>query len=242
LALAAAALLAAAPAFAQMIDEPGTLDTPLTANVYGFFEVAIGLSYPPLYSLTTRPTTNGYYYRSYDKAWSFPGVAAQVSLTPVWGADGVCFEFEYDLQSYKWKQQAHDENGYYSGNSTLALNYLGFTANYVHYFLPGVDRVYLLAGGGYVWSKAALSSDTGGDGEAMNASFTNWRANAGFGYLHQLKFEEVGVELRADFPLLTNQFHLQDSKGNFDMDLHQTMVIRLLATFGLGRLKNTNGQ
>jgi hypothetical protein len=222
-----------------MIQEPQTLDTPLASDVYGFFEVGLGISYPAAFSLTTRPTSDGYYYRSYNKSFTFPGIAAQLTLSPVWGDNGVSFEAAYDLQGFKWKQQVTSNDGDFSGNSTLALNFLCFSANYVHYFLTGVDRIYLLAGPGYIWTKATLKSDTGGEGESADGSFTNWRANTGFGYLHQLKYEEIGFELRADFPLLTNRIHLKDSKGTFDMGLHETTLFRLVATFGLGRLKNS---
>ncbi len=238
--LLAAFAAAAGPAAAQVIQEPQPFEEEPTLawDAYGFFTVALGICYPPTFTLNTRPLGGGQYYQSFNKTVSFPGVAAQLSLIPVWADNGLDIEVGYDLQSLHWQQHAAINGISSSGRSTLGLNMINFSANYVRYFLPNADRIYLLGGFGYSWNVGNLQASTGGNGITSSGSFANWRANAGFGYVHLWKAEVVGFEVRADFPLLTDKIHLLDSTGPFDMYLKESPVLRLMATFGLGRMKN----
>ncbi len=236
--LAAAMLLAAGTgaASAQVVTRPDMNDTPLGQNVSGFLAVSLGLAYMPAFGAEAEPADDNFAYKIKNDRFVFPGFAAHVSMIPAWGNNALMVEAGYDVLAMEWKQEVDDSVDHYSGKSTLALNALSISTNYVRYFLSGADRLYALAGAGYVWESAKLATETGDDSNTDNASFPNWRLNAGLGYLHQMSTGAIGVELRADYLLNDSSFDLEDPYGKYEVTMTHPVILRLGATFAIGRL------
>ncbi|NLH49850.1 MAG: porin family protein [Myxococcales bacterium] len=230
-------LAVARPAAAQVITQPGPEETPLGTDAYGFLSIALGMIFMPVFSAEAESREDDLTYTLRNDTAGLPGISAHVALIPAFGDNGIGLEAGYELLSFHWKQQVDSYEGNYDGGSTLAVNVMSISANYYRYFLSGADRIYLLAGGGYAWESAKLATETGDDGDTSTSSFTNWRANAGFGYLHQMHTGAIGGELRADFPLLKPEFDLDDPYGKFTVTMDRPVLLRLCVTFAIGRLR-----
>lgn len=230
-------LAVAAPAAAQIITQPSPQDTPLGTNAYGFLSIALGMIYMPVFSAASESREDNFAYDTRLENAGFPGISAHASLIPVFGDNGIGMEFGYELLSFRWKQRSDSYEGTYDGSSTLAVNVMSISANYYRYFLSGADRIYLLAGGGYAWESAKLATETGDEGGTSTSSFSNWRVNTGFGYLHQMSSGAIGGEIRADVPLLQPEFGFEDPYGKFDLTMDRPLFLRLCVTFSIGRLR-----
>jgi opacity protein-like surface antigen len=239
--VAALALLAvaalSAPAAAQVVSEPGRDDL-LGPDIFGFFEVSLGAGYVPAFNLETKPSSDGFSYRARNPEFALPAFVGHLRLTPAFGDNGIAGEFGWELVGYRWRQETSSGRGDSSGETTLALNQMSGSVNYVRYFLPGADRLYLTAGGGFLLITGRAVAKNDDDELTTEDRFTNWRVNAGFGYLHQFGNGALGVELRGDVPLLPTELSLKDPQGDFDVTLSQSVIVKLCATFSLGRLKN----
>jgi len=230
-------LVPAAGAIAQVVEGPDLNETPLGPDVSGFLGVSFGLLYLPVFNTDVESNDTNFDYVISDEYAQFPGFSAHMFLMPAWGNNAMSIEGGYELIGVHWNQDVHDSTDEYSGDSTLALGLLSLSANYVRFFLSGNDRIYLLAGGGYVWETANLSTETGDEGATDTTGFPNWRLNSGIGYLHQMRAGAVGAEFRADFPLNDSELGFSDPYGSFDMTLEHPVMLRLCLTLMVGRLK-----
>jgi len=226
-----------ATASAQIEMPQSEEETPLGQNVEGFLWVALGAVYVPQLNQTTETDKLNFHYLASREYARVPGVSAHLALIPVWRDNGLGVEGGYELFAVSWKNRVTDITNTYTGTSDLALSFLSLSLNYYRYFLSGADRLYLLFGGGYVWESASLSTETGGESKTNSASFPNWRLNTGFGYLHQMNTGAIGVELRADLPLLDSELDLEDPYGPFIMTLQHPVITRLCVILAIGRLK-----
>lgn len=234
--LVALVLVWTGSAVAQVVTRPSPADTPLGQNVSGFFSIALGAVVVPKFDAKAVAVSDDFSYQTYQEQASLPGLSAHASLIPAFGNNGIGIEGGYEVIGMRWKQSVSDIQGTYKGDSTLSMSMTSFSVNYLRYFLSGADRVYLLLGGGYAWTTGRMTSETGDDGKTSDAGFPNWRANTGFGYLHQMRTGAVGAELRADFPLLDTEFTFEDAKGEYDITLEHPVMLRLAVTFAIGRL------
>lgn len=223
-------------AMAQVVSPPEQMDAPWAADVSGFLSFALGLVYLPVFEADASSTQTNFAYGASDEQVGIPGFSAHMSLIPAWGNNGVMIEGGYELVSFGWKQQARSATDEYRGESTLELSMMSLSTNYVRYFLSGADRIYLLAGAGYMWERATLSTETGDEGSTDEAGFPNWRGNTGIGYLHQMRSGAIGTELRADFPLSQTEIDLNDPYGPYEITLDHPVMIRWCVTFMIGRL------
>lgn len=228
--------LSAGAARAQVVTRPDMNETPLGQDVSGFLAVALGVAYMPAFEAEAKPVDNNFEYNIRNDRFVFPGFAAHVSMIPAWGNNALMVEGGYEILAMEWKQDVADNVDTYSGKSTLALSALSISTNYVRYFLSGANRVYALAGAGYVWESVKLATETGDDSNTDNAGFANWRLNAGVGFLHQMSTGAVGVELRADYLLNDSTFDLEDPYGKYEVTLTHPVILRLCVTFAIGRL------
>ena len=233
-------LLAGLPglASAQIVSQPGLDESPLGPNVSGYMMVGLGLSYIPLFDAEADSVTEGFAYQTRQEVAGFPGFGASMGFIPAFGMNGVDIEATYEIHSFRWKQNVNDDEGSFRGESELAYSALSFSVNYVRFFLHGSQHLYLLAGGGYMWSTTKLSAETDGDGKISSSSFPNWRVNTGFGYLHQIQGGAIGGEIRADLPMLQTKLNHDDSRGSFDLDLEHPVFLRVCLTFSLGQLRD----
>jgi len=222
---------------AQVVEPPDMSDSPLGQNVSGFLSVSFGMIYVPTFSASSTPSGDNFDYQTRSEKVSIPGFSAHISLIPAWGQNAVQVEGGYELLGVDWNQTVNDTAGQYTGDSTLALGFMSLSTNYIRYFLTGDDRIYLLAGGGYVWETANLSTETGDEGTTDSSGFANWRINSGIGYLHQMRTGAVGVEFRADLPLNDTVIDLSDPYGSYELTLEHPVMLRLCLTLAVGRLK-----
>ena len=236
---AVAVLLIAATAHAQVIETPPDNEAPWGQDVSGFMVISLGLLYLPKFDVEAHSTQDDFIYTPRLGSAAFPNFSAHLSLIPAFGDNGVALEGGYEMMSVRWRQNVSTDADDFSGKSTLALSFMSLSVNYLRYFLGGDDRIYLLAGGGYMLERARLSAETGDDGNTDDATFPNWRLNSGFGYLHQTHSGAIGAELRADFPLLRSNLELNDPFGPFEAELTHPVVLRLCVTLMVGRLRPT---
>ncbi len=234
----AAVFAGAAPAAAQVVETPPDNDVPWGQNVSGFMAVSLGLLYLPQFDMTAAGVSDDFGYDAHNAALGFPAFSAFLSLIPAFGNNGIAAELGYEMLAFNWKQDVTGDTGDLSGESTLALSNVSFSVNYLRYFLSGMDRLYLLVGGGYIYEKASLSTETGDDGATSDTSFPNWRVNTGIGYLHQTNAGAIGTELRVDMPLLRSQFEFDDPNGAFETEMTHPVILRLCVTLMVGRLRS----
>jgi hypothetical protein len=234
-----ALLLVATSAQAQVVETPPDDEVPWGQNVSGFMSVALGLIYLPQFGVSATPSGENFRYQAREGVANFPNFSAHLAFIPAFGNNGVAAEVGYEIMSMRWRQTVSDDANTYGGHSTLALTFISLSINYLRYFLEGADRVYLLAGGGYVWERARLSTETGGQGSTDDSGFPNWRVNTGFGYLHETHAGAIGFEIRADLPLLQSRLNLTDPYGPYQVKLTHPLLLRLAVTLMVGRLRST---
>jgi hypothetical protein len=241
IAVMSAVLVFAGPAFAQVVKGPDAEDTPLGPDIYGFLSVTLGILHVPIFDAAGRSRTEDMtQYDTRNELAGFPNIYAHVSLIPAFGANAFSVEFGYEVTAFKWKQDMEIKGEPVEGRAetNVSVNNVDVSVNYVRYFLTGPDRIYVLGGAGYIWQNAKAAAKSLDDTKTSGDSFTNWRANIGFGYLRLLKQTgALGFEVRGDIPLLKSTFEFKDPAGKYEVVLDSPVYLFLGMTFAIGRLK-----
>ena len=233
-------LLAYSPSFAQRLGVPPPEEAPWSNTARGFVQVHAGFTMLPLFDLSSSHRgSDTQFRRTWDAKTHFPGIAAGLTVIPVFSNNGVILDAAYTLHGGEYYSQIENNGQSYDGRTTFGISLVDFHAGYARYFLEGPWHIYVGGKGGLQMVTSNMRVNYDGDDEnpmSKKDKLYNWSAGGVFGVFRSLMTGGIGGELRVESTFFNSELTFQDPYGDIDFVFTHPLQIKLLVTFLLGKI------